>query len=166
TVLMKDFTVQGQLIETRLFLRHADGGWAGYSYVWNDALTDATLLASDATRVVGGQTWHYPSRAQCLLCHTVIAGSSLGPTTAQLNRTVTYPATGRVGNQLTSLDAVRAFTAPLAQPASALPVLPGPATPGAWTVAERARGYLQANCAHCHAPGGPTEASMDLRWTV
>jgi hypothetical protein len=165
TVLMKDFAVQGQLIETRLFMRHSDGGWAGYSYVWDDALTDATLLASDATRVVAGQTWHYPSRSQCLSCHTAIAGGSLGPTTPQMNRTFLYPATGRSANQLTTLQAIGMFTTPLPAPASQLPVLPGPNTPDQ-PLSLRARGYLQANCAHCHAPGGPTEASMDLRYAA
>ena len=165
TVMMKDFVFQGRLVETRLFMRHRDGGWAGYSYAWNAAGTDANLLTGEATAVVGGQTWHYPSRTQCLACHTVIAGSTLGPTTAQLNRTFFYPSTGRLANQLDTLSAIGMLSAPLPAPSSQLPILPGPDTPNQ-PLALRARGYLQANCAHCHAPGGPTEAAMDLRYTT
>src|SRR6185503_18956361 len=41
TVLMKHFRLGGQLIETRLFMRHPDGDWAGYTYEWNAQHTDA-----------------------------------------------------------------------------------------------------------------------------
>jgi hypothetical protein len=26
------------------------------------------------------------------------------------------------------------------------------------------KSYVQANCAHCHMPGGPTGTNLDLRW--
>jgi len=165
TVLMKDFSVGGLLIETRLFIRHDDGGWAGYSYEWNDPPTEATLLPGGKTRVVGAQTWEYPSRIQCLACHTVVAGRTLGPTTAQLNREFFYPSTGLTANELTTLETIGMFSAPLPGPPASLPVLPGPAHP-TFPLEQRARGYLEANCAHCHAPGGPTQATMDLRYDV
>src|SRR5690606_21979788 len=34
SVLMKHFRLEDRLVETRLFMRHPDGGWAGYSYEW------------------------------------------------------------------------------------------------------------------------------------
>ncbi len=166
TILMKDFSVQGVLTETRLFIRHNDGGWAGYSYQWNAQGTDANLLPGSATAVVGGQTWNFPSRTQCLSCHTAIAGSSLGPTTAQMNGDFLYPSTGITANQLTTLSTIGMFTAPgLPGPPNTLPILPGPNQTNQ-PLNLRARGYLQANCAHCHAPGGPTQAAMDLRFGV
>jgi hypothetical protein len=33
-------------------------------------------------------------------------------------------------------------------------------------LAERARSYLEGNCAHCHHPGGPADRSIDLRYTT
>src|SRR5262249_45573016 len=60
SVLAKEFRIGGQRVETRLFVRHTDGAWAGYSYEWNDEQTDATLLPDSKRKVVGGQTWTYP----------------------------------------------------------------------------------------------------------
>ena len=42
---------------------------------------------------------------------------------------------------------------------------PDPFDPGV-PLEERARSYLDVNCAHCHQPGGwrPPEMTMDLRW--
>ena len=34
---------------------------------------------------------------------------------------------------------------------------------GSAPVAQRARAYLETNCAQCHQPGGPTALDMDLR---
>ena len=70
TVLVKHFRVANQLVETRLFMRHPDGVWAGYTYNWNAGQTEATRVTGGATRVVGGQTWIFPSEAQCMQCHT------------------------------------------------------------------------------------------------
>jgi hypothetical protein len=90
TVLVKNFTLNGQLIETRLFMRHTDSGnWGGYTYRWNSAHTDATLVSGGLTETIGSQDWTYPSEAQCLQCHTSAAGRSLGLETRQLNSTIT-----------------------------------------------------------------------------
>lgn len=85
TVLAKTFRIGGQRIETRLFMKHLNGNWAGYSYEWNQAETEATLLSGAKSRVVGSQTWNYPSRGQCMQCHTAITGRALGPEIGQLN---------------------------------------------------------------------------------
>ena len=61
TVLMKNFRLDNRLIETRLFMRHPDGVWAGYSYEWNAQGTDATLVRGGKQVTIGGQTWIYPS---------------------------------------------------------------------------------------------------------
>lgn len=89
TVLVKTFSLAGKRVETRLFMRHDDGGWAGYSYEWNALETDATLLPSSKTKSVGAQTWTFPSRGQCMTCHNGAAGGSIGLETAQLDRPFT-----------------------------------------------------------------------------
>lgn len=98
TVVVKSFafdTPKGRRwIETR-FLTREHGEWSGYSYEWNDDQTDAVLVdrggkdreyqvkATDTTRV---QKWHYPSRAECLVCHSRAANFVLGLSELQFNK--------------------------------------------------------------------------------
>ena len=162
TVLTKTFRMDGKRVETRLFVRHDDGGWGGYSYEWNDAETDATLLPAGKTKALpGGKTWIYPSRGECMSCHTQAAGYSLGLEVGQLNSDFVYEATNRISNQLATMDRIGLFSQPLA-PVATLPAYPSPT--GQAPVEARARSYLHANCAQCHRPGGPTRATIDLRF--
>jgi uncharacterized repeat protein (TIGR03806 family) len=162
TVLVKNFSVAGKRVETRLFMRHDDGGWAGYSYEWNDAQTDATLLPGASTKVVGSQTWTYPSRSQCVQCHTPAAGGALGPETMNMNRDVVYASTNRISPQLATLEHIGMFSAPL--PPNP-PAMPAPSDANA-TMEGRARAYLHSNCSHCHRPQGGGQGTMDLRFSM
>ena len=164
TVLMKNFRLGDRPIETRLFMRHPDGVWAGYSYQWNAQGTDATLVRGGKRVTAGGQTWIYPSEAQCLQCHTEAAGRSLGLETRQLAFNITYPQTGRDAHQLVTLNAINTLTPPIADPEDEIPY-PNP-TGTAGTLGERARAYLHTNCSQCHRPNGPTTSNMDLRYTT
>jgi uncharacterized repeat protein (TIGR03806 family) len=164
SVLMKHFRRGGALIETRLFMRHPDGGWAGYTYEWNAQGTDAALVEGGKTVTLAGESWNFPSSNDCLACHTAAAGFSLGLETAQLNHDLAYAATGRTANQLRTLDSITLFTTPLGDPALQ-PAMPDPFDTVA-PLAQRARAYLHTNCAHCHRPGGPTSSSMDLRYAT
>jgi uncharacterized repeat protein (TIGR03806 family) len=116
TVLVKSFAIERastdgapsrRWIETRLLTRQ-EGEWAGYSYIWNDEQTEATLVgAAGADRVYdeasgGSLAWHYPSRTECMVCHSRAANFVLGLSTEQLNRTHEYPA-GAL-NQLAMLE--------------------------------------------------------------
>ena len=161
---MKHFRLNGMLVETRLFMRHPDGDWAGYTYEWNAQQSDATLVQGGKTVTIGGQDWTFPSGNDCLTCHTAAAGYSLGPEVAQLNRDFTYDSTGRTANELLTLDEIGLFTTPLGDPA-VQPMLADPADPGA-SLTDRARAYLHTNCAQCHRASGPTPVSMDLRFDV
>ncbi len=159
TVIVKHFRIGAELIETRLFMRHPDGVWAGYTYEWNQAQTEATRVVGGGTRAVGNQTWVFPSEAQCMQCHTGAAGFSLGLETAQQNRNHVYPQTGRTANQITSLNSISVLSPPVA------------ANPPAWadpastarSLEDRARAYLHVNCSNCHRPDGGTPGAIDLR---
>ena len=156
TVLAKDFRLDGELIETRLFVQHDDGVWAGFSYEWNEEGTDATLVPAGAIREFGDQTWLYPSNAECLECHTFGAGFSLGPETVQLNWEMEYPS-GVVANQMDTLVHLELFseTPPEVDP------LPNPY--GDAPVIDRARAWLHTNCSGCHRPLGPEPLPLDFR---
>jgi uncharacterized repeat protein (TIGR03806 family) len=162
SVLVKNFKLANRLVETRLFMRHPDGVWAGYSYEWNAEQTDATLVRGGKQVTVEGQTWLYPSEGQCMQCHNAAAGSTLGLETRQLAANITYPQTGRDAHQLVTLNEINALAADIANPTDVVPY-PNPfGTAG--TLSERARSYLHTNCSQCHRPSGPTQANMDLRY--
>jgi uncharacterized repeat protein (TIGR03806 family) len=162
TVLVKTFLLGGKRVETRLFMRHPDGSWGGYSYEWDDAQTDATLLPASKSRQVGAQTWYYPSRAECLRCHTGAAGHSLSLEVGQLNRDFTYTATNRISNQLATFEHLGLFEAALAGAPDTLTRFPPPS--GSEDLEQRARAYLHANCAACHRPNGTGRGNADLRF--
>ncbi len=153
TVLMKTFLLADRPVETRLFMRHDDGEWGGYSYEWNEAGTDAQLLPGAKTKTVAGQPWHFPSRGQCMTCHTEAAGRSLGLELAQLSSVpVRYPS-GRTARQVETLAHAGLFAS---EP-------PAAADRPALTFPPDARAYLHANCSGCHRPGGTTQAEFDVR---
>ncbi len=159
TVLVKHFRLNDRLIETRLFMRHPDGIWGGYTYEWNAAQSAATRVVGGRTVPINGQDWIYPSEAECMRCHTQVAGYSLGPETAQLNGDHVYPQTGRTANQIETLNEINVFSPTIgANP-------PEYADPTDTSVAlnDRARAYLHVNCANCHQPQGPTPVALDLR---
>jgi hypothetical protein len=163
TVLMKVFAIGGKRVETRLLMHMNGTDWLGFSYEWNDAETDATLLVAELDKDLGSQpaqTWHFPGRAQCLQCHTAEAGRSLGPSTRQFNRTFNYASGAK--NQVTAFaDLGLLDAAPRMLAAYPTPV----ATPAGSDLDSSARSYLQANCAICHRPGGAL-ADIDLRFTT
>jgi glucose/arabinose dehydrogenase len=114
TVLVKSFALEReegkpasrQWVETR-FLTKQDGEWYGYTYRWNDAGTDAELLPAgglDQTFTVKTptgvreQVWHYPSRAECMVCHSRAANFVLGLSSLQMNKSHEYA--GCTDNQL------------------------------------------------------------------
>ena len=112
---------------------------------------------------MAGQTWTFPSRGQCLACHSQATGRTIGPEIAQLNNDLDYGEHG-VGNQLTVLDGLGLISGGLPGPVASLPALPDYASTA--PVADRARGYLHANCAMCHRPGGPGIGPEDFRYYV
>jgi uncharacterized repeat protein (TIGR03806 family) len=118
TILVKSFALEMEAgdpksrkwIETR-FLTKQDGEWYGYSYLWNDEQTDATLVdrhGLDKEFVIRSsqgeqkQKWHYPSRAECMVCHSRAANFVLGLSELQMNRDHDYG--GVVDNQLRELE--------------------------------------------------------------
>jgi len=160
SVLIKDFTIEGVRVETRLLVRHLSGAWAGYAYQWNLAGDDAFWVPNGAqVELPSGAFWSIPSQAQCMQCHTEAAGRTLGPDTAQMNRTFGY-ALGD-SNQIDTLDHIGMFAGAMPDPAT---LDRHPELLSGDPVDERARAYLHANCAHCHRPGGSAPTNIDLRW--
>jgi uncharacterized repeat protein (TIGR03806 family) len=157
-------------LETRLLVCDADGGVYGVTYKWRANNSDADLLATNLSETIRIQTatgvrtqqWYYPSRQDCLTCHTAQAGGVLDVNTRQLNREFTYPS-GITGNQLRTWNHLGLFDTNLAaadfEKFPALARLDDPSR----SLEDRARSYLDANCANCHRPQG-TVAYFDARY--
>lgn len=171
TVFVKHFEVatnennpaQVKRLETRFLVCTAGGGKYGFTYRWNPAGTDAELLASGAgedfsVTLQNGSTttrhWDYPSRADCMLCHTTAAGQALGVKTASLNGSFHYPSTGRSANQLATFNALGMFDRTLTTTELENFIEGRAISDETAPIEHRVRSYLDNNCAHCHRPGG------------
>ena len=160
-------------LETRLLVRDDRGGVYGVVYKWRADLSDADLLTAGQSENVtirtrdGGtreQPWVYPSRENCLTCHNARAGGVLGVKARQLNRPMTYPS-GVSDNELRTLNHLRLLRPAVSDAQlTALPTLAAMADESR-SIEDRARSYLDANCAHCHRPGG-TVAYFDARYST
>ncbi len=157
-------------LETRFIVRTSAGGVYGVTYKWRPDNSDADLLTTNLTEPItittaNGpriQNWYYPNREDCLTCHSANAGLVLGVKTRQLNRELTYPS-GVANNELREWDRLGLFKTSLeATDLSQLPKL-ARADDLSRSLEDRARSYLDANCAHCHRPRG-TVANFDARY--
>ncbi|REJ91287.1 MAG: hypothetical protein DWQ34_15140 [Planctomycetota bacterium] len=158
-------------LETRLLV-NSPYGWEGYTYLWNDEQTDAFLsdvATTESFEIETGdgattQHWYYPGRSDCKACHTAAGGFVLSLNTRQLNRDHDY-GEGPV-NQIAALAAMGVFSAPLPEDAATWEAYPEwSADASSPDENERlVRAYLDVNCAFCHAPGGPGNSPIDLRY--
>jgi hypothetical protein len=104
----------------------------------------------------GSQHPHvYPSRSHCTSCHDSSYGPLLGLRPAQLQRWYDYD--GVIADQLPTLAAIG-----IGPPSTEAP-LPSPHDPSQ-PIEQRMRGYMAANCAHCHNPDHI--AIKDLRYAT
>lgn len=157
-------------LETQI-LHYNGHDWHGYTYRWNEEQTDATLVGSEGEdrqltvhddQSPGGmrvQTWHYPSRNECIVCHNPWAESRLAFTRPQLD----------AGDQLARLEKLGVLKW-VSDPPKEWPDdfdLPQPAMVNPYDTSvdinRRARSYLQVNCSHCHRFGAGGTAEFDVR---
>lgn len=171
TIIAKTFTfshdertpgVRGDdVVETRLLVRRPEG-WKGRAYVWNAERTEAFLALGGGQKQVSWTAadgtpretlYQIPNTAQCSRCHVGPNGDEpIGPKTRLLNRDLDYGG-GVVANQIEYWTAAGILAGAPADP-HLLPAFPLWADPGDGTLDERARAYLEINCAHCHNPTG------------
>jgi mono/diheme cytochrome c family protein len=108
------------------------------------------------------QAWYYPSRTDCVTCHTTASGGVLGLKTRQLNKDQLYP-NAVTDNQLRAWNHVGLFNnGPLESDIAGFDKLAA-LTDASASLEKRARSYFDANCAQCHRPGG-VPAYWDARY--
>ena len=148
----------------------ANGGKYGLTYRWNAAGTDAVLLAAgeDETFTVTDEngastqrTWSYPSRANCMECHTPASGQALGLRAHQIGMTVIPPGGDSV-DQLAWFKAQQMFSSDASDQEIHATIQARAIDDESAPLEHRVRSYLDANCAHCHQPGA-TVSHFDAR---
>lgn len=172
TIIAKTFTIQADLrddssaqdiIETRLLIRRS-GGWTALPYIWNSDKTDAVLTVTGGTQLVNWidnngapQNTNYviPNTNNCSNCHGEDNLIPIGPTARSLNKDYAY--VGGTANQLDHWATMGILSGTPADTAS-IPTIPLWDDTSA-NLDDRARGYLDVNCAHCHTPGGSGDTS-------
>lgn len=188
TVLTKTFSLRNdrreghassgtRVIETRLLVRRTMG-WEAFPYVWNLEQTEAVYAPGGRVLEIANiddkgapRRFSYlvPSKNQCEECHHVretgSAGSMLtpiGPKARNLNIDVVRD--GARENQLDRWARLGKLVG--LPPASERPRAINAFDPATGSIEERARTYLDVNCAHCHRPeatvGATTQLFLDI----
>lgn len=179
TVLVKHFEIpvdstRTKRLETRVMVCMPGGAKYGVSYKWNAAGTDAELLLQGVDEVYEvtppngireKRMWNYPSRSDCMTCHTEVTGHALGLRTHQLNRMVTTSTNGQMRNQLSIFSSKGLFEIGFSPYQIAETLRSHSIDDTTAPVEHRVRSYLDSNCSHCHQPGA-TVPYFDARLTT
>ncbi|NRF39749.1 SO2930 family diheme c-type cytochrome [Pedobacter foliorum] len=164
TIIVKNFAYTNVnhekiMIETRLLVKDpTDKNWKVMNYLWNKEQTEAvkhitgakipiTLLDNDGNKLL--TNYQVPNTNDCKRCH--IKNDVLipiGPKARNLNITVA----GQSINQLKSW-AVKGVLKGLPD-TGVVAALPNSFDAKHYSLDQRARAYLDINCAHCHTKGG------------
>lgn len=167
---MRDESKGRRLMETRLLV-HEEKGWKALPYIWNDEQTDATLEIAGGHRDVSwvhtdgskrNLNYVIPNMNQCKGCHIKDGNMTpIGPKARNLNHDFAY--SDGANNQLTHWHSAGIIgDMPDIASISKVPVWNDPST---GSLNDRARAYLEVNCAHCHRDGAPANTSgLLLDW--
>jgi len=161
----RDPSLGERLIETRLLIKE-EGKWTARTYLWNEEQTTTERLRVGGLVPVtyideAGQTrsldYRVPNENQCVLCHsTNNVLEPLGPMTKQLARSFDYGDGRGPVDQIENWVSLGILEGEIPEK-KARPSLVDPF--GDAPLDDRARSYLDANCSHCHRPGGAASAT-------
>lgn len=158
-----------RIVETRLLVKY-EGTWNAYPYLWNEEQTEAAYKITGATLPIAfthaGKDYHIdyvqPNKNQCKSCHNQNEDlKPIGPKARNMNFELDY-GNGEVKNQLLKwqeLGYLNNFTT--TEDYQAVPDYNHTDV----DIDDRARAYLDANCAYCHNPKSPASTSgLTLTW--
>ena len=153
-----------QILETRLLIKR-EGSWQAQSYIWDEEQQEAhrnnlgrrvdlSFIDDDGSEVE--IDYRIPNQNQCRTCHGQDGDLvPLGPRTFQL--TESYAQRSGEPTQLEHFEELGLFDSPLPDPET-FPTITHYYDESA-DLEDRARSYLDANCAHCHNPKGRAASS-------
>ena len=164
-------------IETRISIKNSDNNWTFLSYKWNSSQTDAVLVdmttgeerSIGVVKTDGGtrtEIWRYPSTNECLNCHNESSQGTLGPRTRYLNIEYDYSTHingGMVANQLVTLSHLGILDEQIIDSDTQDFLTHTSIDDLNATLEDKARSYLDLNCAYCHLPSNGLRAEFDLR---
>ncbi|MDF1694726.1 MAG: PQQ-dependent sugar dehydrogenase [Saprospiraceae bacterium] len=179
TVFIKHFEMPTSLtdnselikLETRFFVVGKGKKGYGLTYKWNDEGTEAFLLGGGSSRsfeifedgeYAYTQEWDFPSRDQCISCHTDNADYVLGVNTHQLNKKVAYDFNNEELNQLDYLNQQGIFSTDIGF--SGFHPKSYAITDETVDLEQKIRSYLDANCSSCHREGGIPDINLDFQY--
>lgn len=166
----RDASLGRKIIETRLLIKK-NGSWEMGNYLWNDQQTEAVLDETTAIHVVlvdyinkdgdnESVTYEVPNMDACIECHNNSSSTfPIGPKARNMNFE------HNDNSQLQFfIDEGLLSGAPAVNTIAVLPDWADTMD----TLENRARAYMDVNCAHCHQPGGfngnPVVETIDLRF--
>jgi uncharacterized repeat protein (TIGR03806 family) len=168
TTLIKNFSMPSNtsnlgiehetLLETRLLIKRQTG-WIAVPYIWDESLQDGVFRVIGNTQerpvihndVALLANYSIPSRGQCLICHSSEAGTvPIGLKARHLNQSIIY--NDQIINQLELWKKLKLLSN-LPENSSNIEKIPN------WKdetqpLHNRAKAYLDINCAHCHSDEG------------
>lgn len=160
----RDHSKGKKLIETRVLELKA-GKWIAGTFYWNEDQTEAFLINAGLNKTVNwidrnGDarviSFHIPSHLECRSCHSLNKETRpIGPKARNLNFQV-----DRNGGEINQLDYLIAKGLVNTVAHENLGSTPSYHNEEA-TLEERARTYLDINCAHCHRSQG---SAHDIRY--
>ncbi|MCX7745134.1 MAG: hypothetical protein N2167_11275 [Flavobacteriales bacterium] len=154
-----------KIIETRLLI-HEENGWKAYPYIWNEEQTEAYLEVAGDTKLIqwthsDGKkmkiNYSIPNANQCKSCHESYGQMTpIGPTARQLNSEFSYNGVSK--NQIAYWVEQGILTG-VPKNESTIPKIAVWHDAAHYSLNDRARAYLDINCAHCHKTGGQAATS-------
>ncbi|WP_324025967.1 PQQ-dependent sugar dehydrogenase [Maribacter sp. BPC-D8] len=164
-------------IETRFSIKNSDDNWTFLSYKWNSTQTEANLVNMTTggdepiviTEINGGtrtEIWRFPSTNECLNCHNDASQGTLGPRTRYLNSEFDYSThamNGVQANQLVTLSHLGILDRTITDVDTPNFITHSSIDDNNANIEDKARSYLDLNCAYCHQPANGIRAEFDLR---
>jgi uncharacterized repeat protein (TIGR03806 family) len=146
-----------KIIETRIMIRKTNG-WIYANYIWNEAQTEAYFNLNGSTipitwitesSVTKSVNYDIPNELKCVGCHTIFNEKKpIGIKPQNLNGNFTY--IDGVYNQLAKWKSLGILDSNTPNTINSVVDYKDTSKP----IETRVRSYFDANCAHCHQPGG------------